>query len=71
MKRWHTFLWPHLTLILALFMGTLWVLDQLNPRMNFLNNDITDVIFILFCISSLITSASFLWQRCRDEKELF
>ncbi|MEY8352343.1 hypothetical protein AALB39_03205 [Lachnospiraceae bacterium 54-53] len=69
MKHWYLNLWTHLTIILSLFMGTLWVLDQLNPMMNFLNNNITDGLFMLFCISALITSASFLRRRCRDEND--
>lgn len=63
MKKWYINLWPHLTFILALFMGTLWVLDQLNPMMNFLNNSVADAALFLFCISSLITSAITIWRR--------
>lgn len=65
MNKWYVNLWPHLTFILALFIATLWVLDQLNPMMNFLNNQIADSALFLFCISSLITSAISIWRRYR------
>lgn len=70
MKKWYLNLWPHLTIILSLFLGTLWVLNQLNPMMNFLNNQISNAVLMVFILSSLITSASFLWRRCRDGKDL-
>jgi hypothetical protein len=65
MNKWYVNLWAHLTFILALFIATLWVLDQLNPMMNFLNNRIADSALFLFCISSLITSAISIWRRYR------
>lgn len=52
---------PHITLILALFMGTLWVLDQLNPLMNFLDNGFVSAVQMLFCISVVIASVSGIW----------
>lgn len=54
---------PHLTIILSLFIGTLWVLNQLNPLMGFLDNQISDIFLILLCISSLITSAITVWRK--------
>lgn len=65
MNKWYVIFWPHLTFILALFIATLWVLDQLNPMMNFLNNRIADSALFVFCISSLITSAISIWRRYR------
>lgn len=65
MNKWYVNFWPHLTFILALFIATLWVLDQLNPMMNFLNNRIADSALFVFCISSLITSAISIWRRYR------
>ena len=65
MNKWYVYFWPHLTFILALFIATLWVLDQLNPLMNFLNNRIADSALFVFCISSLITSAISIWRRYR------
>lgn len=62
MKKWHLNLWPHLTIILSLFLGTLWVLNQLNPMMDFLNNGISIAALMVFILSSLITSVSFLWK---------
>ncbi len=65
MKKWYVNLWSHLTFILSLFIATLWVLNQLNPMMNFLNNWIADSAIFLLCISSLITSAISIWRRYR------
>lgn len=62
MKNWYLNLWPHLTFILSLFMGTLWVLDQLNPMMNFLGNDIADGALMIFVISSFVTAILSIWN---------
>lgn len=62
MKKWHLNFCPHLTFILSLFMGTLWVLDQLNPMMNFLSNDIADGALMIFIISAFITAALSIWH---------
>ncbi|MFT4004949.1 MAG: hypothetical protein QM683_04640 [Lacrimispora sp.] len=70
MKKWYLNLWPHLTIILSLFLGTLWVLNQLNPMMNFLDNGLSNAALMALILSSLITSASFLWRRCGDGKDL-
>lgn len=61
MKKRILGLFPHITLILALFMGTLWVLDQLNPLMNFLDNGFVSAVQMLFCISVVIASVSGIW----------
>lgn len=61
MKRRILGLFPHITLILALFQGTLWVLDQLNPMMNFLDNTFANAMLMLFCMSALISSISGIW----------
>lgn len=54
-------LFPHITLILALFLGTLWVLDQLNPMMNFLDNSFANAMLMLLCVSAAISSLSAIW----------
>lgn len=61
MKKRILGLFPHITLILALFLGTLWVLDQLNPLMNFLDNGFVNAVQMLFCISVVIASVSGIW----------
>lgn len=61
MKRRILGLFPHITLILALFLGTLWVLDQLNPMMNFLDNTFANAMLMVFCMSALISSVSVIW----------
>lgn len=53
---------PHLSIIMALFLGTLWVLDQLNPLMGFTNNSISDVIQLVFCIIVLINGGKQIWE---------
>lgn len=61
MKRRILELFLHITLILALFLGTMWVLNQLNPMMNFLDNSFVSAMLMLFCISSVISSVSNIW----------
>lgn len=47
---------PHITIILSLMFITFWILDIYNPLMNFVNNSISHVLLLVFCIISLITS---------------
>ncbi|MBR6187021.1 MAG: hypothetical protein IKQ41_12285 [Clostridia bacterium] len=46
----------HLTLILALMFLTFLVLDQFNPLMNFVDNDISRVLLALLCLSGALQS---------------
>lgn len=61
MKKRMLELFPHITLILALFLGTMWFLDQLNPMMNFLDNSFVSAMLMLLCISALLSSVSSIW----------
>jgi len=47
---------PHLTIILALMFVTFWILDIYNPMMNFVNSSISNVLLLIFCILSIMTS---------------
>jgi hypothetical protein len=47
---------PHITIILSAMFITFWILDQCNPMMNFIDSKISNVLLIVFCISSLITA---------------
>jgi hypothetical protein len=47
---------PHITIILSAMFMTLWILDQYNPLMNFLDSDMSNILLLIFCISSMITA---------------
>lgn len=47
---------PHLTIVLSVMFITFWILDILNPNMNFINCSISNKLLIIFCIFSMITS---------------
>lgn len=47
---------PHITIVLSIMFITFWVLDIFNPMMNFINTDLSKILLLIFCISSLITS---------------
>lgn len=47
---------PHLTIILAGMFITFWILDILNPVMNFINRKISNKLLLIFCILAIITA---------------
>lgn len=47
---------PHITIILSLMFIVFWILDQYNPLMNFVNSRISNILLLVFCILSLLTS---------------
>ncbi|MBP1756303.1 MAG: hypothetical protein H6Q59_2701 [Firmicutes bacterium] len=47
---------PHITIILSVMFVVLWILDQINPRMNFIDSNLSKLLLIIFCLSSLLTS---------------
>lgn len=47
---------PHITIILSAMFITLWILDKCNPLMNFLDSDLSNILLLAFCISSLVTA---------------
>jgi preprotein translocase subunit SecG len=66
MKRLSKIL-PHITIILA---GIFWILDILNPTMNFINRKISNKLLLAFCISAIITAIlAVYYQRKNDRKE--
>ncbi|MGI6316316.1 MAG: hypothetical protein ACOX17_06560 [Christensenellales bacterium] len=47
---------PHITIILALMFTVFFIIDMVNSAMNFVGNDISNVLRLLFCASAVITS---------------
>ena len=67
MKRLSKIL-PHITIILAGMFIVFWILDILNPTMNFIN--ISNKLLLAFCISAIITAIQAVYyQRKSDRKE--
>lgn len=61
---------PHIVIVLAAMFITFWILDQLNPIMNFINNSISNVLLLLFSIASLGNAIfSIAWYRKSKQKE--
>ena len=50
------FLLSHLTVVLSLMFVVFLVLDQFNPMMNFVNNDISRWLLALLCVSGAAQS---------------
>lgn len=55
MKRFNRIL-PHLTIILAGMFIVFWILDILNPTMNFINRKVSNKLLLLFCILAIATA---------------
>ena len=55
MKRLSKIL-PHITIILAGMFIVFWILDILNPTMNFINRKISNKLLLIFCILSIVTA---------------
>ena len=69
MKRLSKIL-PHITIILAGMFIVFWILDILNPTMNFINRKISNKLLLAFCISAIITPKQADYnQRKSDRKE--
>lgn len=69
MKRLSKIL-PHVTIILAGMFIVFWILDILNPTMNFINRKISNKLLFAFCISAIITAfLAVYYQRKSDRKE--
>lgn len=61
---------PHIVIVLAAMFITFWILDQLNPIMNFINNSISNVLLLVFSIASLVNAVfSIAWYRKSKRKE--
>ena len=69
MKRLSKIL-PHITIILAGMFIVFWILDILNPTMNFINRKISNKLLLAFCISAIMTAILAVhYQRKSDRKE--
>ena len=69
MKRLSKIL-PHITIILAGMFIVFWILDILNPTMNFINRKISNKLLLAICISAIITAIlAVYYQRKNDRKE--
>lgn len=69
MKRLSKIL-PHITIILAGMFIVFWILDILNPTMNFINRKISNKLLLAFYISAIITAIlAVYYQRKSDRKE--
>ena len=69
MKRLSKIL-PHITIILAGMFIVFWILDILNPTMNFINRKISNKRLLAFCIAAIITAIlAVYYQRKSDRKE--
>ena len=69
MKRLSKIL-PHITIILAGMFIVFWILDILNPTMNFINRKISNKLLLAFGISAIITAIlAVYYQRKSDRKE--
>jgi len=44
---------PHITIILSALFITFLILDQFNPMMNFVDNDISQVMLYVLCASAM------------------
>ena len=69
MKRLSKIL-PHITIILAGMFIVFWILDILNPTMNFINRKISNKLLLAFGISAIITAIlAVYYQRKSDRKK--
>ena len=61
-------IFSHVTVILALMFLVFLILDQFNPMMNFVDNNISRVLLSLLCVTGIANSVLF-WQAqaCREE----
>lgn len=60
---------PHIVIVLAAMFITFWILDQLNPVMNFINNSISNALLLLFSILSLVNGIlAIVWYRKAKNK---
>jgi hypothetical protein len=47
---------PHICLIISVMMLVLFTIDRVNESMNFIGNDIFDILLLLFCLSAIPTA---------------
>ena len=54
---------PHATIALALVLVAFFVLDRFNRAMNFIGNDITKVMLVVFCGMSVTLAVLYIVER--------
>lgn len=64
MKKIQTIL-PHIVFISATFFIVLWILDQLNPLMGFLNNPLSDMLLLLFFLTAALNGICDIYTLCQ------
>jgi len=47
---------PHVCLIISIMMLVLFGIDRVNEAMNFIGNNVFDVLLLLFCLSAIPTA---------------
>ena len=68
MKRLSKIL-PHITIILAGMFIVFWILDILNPTMNFINRKISNKLLLAFCISAIITAILAVYYQLKSDRK--
>lgn len=54
---------PHINIALGITMLALLVTDQFNRAMNFINNDMTKTLMIIYCVLIIIQSVIYSYNR--------
>lgn len=47
---------PNVSIILSIMLITLWILDKINPMMNFLDSDVSETLLLISFVISIFTS---------------
>lgn len=47
---------PHLCLVISVMMLVLFVIDRVNEAMNFIGNDVFDILLLIYCLTAIPTS---------------
>ena len=67
MNKAHT-VFSHLTVILSVMFAVFLILDQFNPMMNFVDNDISRWLLAALCLSGVAQSILH-WRECERREE--
>ena len=59
---------PHITIILAGMFIVFWILDILNPTMNFINRKISNKLLLIFCVLSTVTAIMNVYYERKSSK---
>ena len=60
---------PHIVFISAIFFIVLWILDQLNPLMGFLNNPLSDMLLLLFFLTAALNGICDIHTTCHTKAD--